>query len=160
MPNECPTSTSEVLATYKASKVQGATPGQLLLQTYDFIIACCRRGDMIRAKNGIVELMGSLDLDYHTVPAHSEQEPLEKHYVSRRSRSQQGVLVFLARDERDNAAEIFLQWFVTEQVEEEDNVNTILAQLRLIKDKPHGLFMLDKDLGQRVFTPPAAEAGT
>jgi len=66
-------------------------------------------------------------------------------------------LVFLARDERDNAAEIFLQWFVTEQVEEEDNVNTILAQLRLIKDKPHGLFMLDKDLGQRVFTPPAAE---
>ena len=69
-------------------------------------------------------------------------------------------LVFLARDERDNASEIFLQWFVTEQVEEEDNVNTILAQLRLIKDKPQGLLMLDKDLGQRAFTPPAAEAGT
>jgi transposase len=41
---------------------------------------------------------GSLDLDYHTVPAHTATEPLEKHYVSRRSRSQQGVLVFLARD--------------------------------------------------------------
>ncbi len=41
---------------------------------------------------------GSLDLDYHTVPANSAQEPLEKHYLSRRSRSQQGVLVFLARD--------------------------------------------------------------
>ena len=69
-------------------------------------------------------------------------------------------LVFLAREERDNAAEIFLQWFVTEQVEEEDNVNTILAQLRLIKDKPQGLFMLDKDLGQRTFTPPAADGDT
>ena len=45
-----------------------------------------------------LERSGSLDLDYHTVPANSEQEPLEKHYVSRRSRSQQGVLVFLARD--------------------------------------------------------------
>jgi hypothetical protein len=41
---------------------------------------------------------GSLDLDYHTVPANTEQEPLEKHYISRRSRSQKGVLVFLARD--------------------------------------------------------------
>ena len=40
----------------------------------------------------------SLDLDFHTVPANSEKEPLEKHYVSRRSRSQKGVLVFLARD--------------------------------------------------------------
>jgi len=41
---------------------------------------------------------GSLDLDYHTVPANSAHEPLEKHYLSRRSRRQQGVLVFLARD--------------------------------------------------------------
>jgi transposase len=40
----------------------------------------------------------SLDLDFHSVPAHSEQEPLEKHYVSSRSRSQKGILVFLARD--------------------------------------------------------------
>jgi hypothetical protein len=40
----------------------------------------------------------SLDLDFHTVPAHTAEEPLEKHYVSRRSRSQQGILTFLARD--------------------------------------------------------------
>lgn len=40
----------------------------------------------------------SLDLDFHTVPTNSAQEPLEKHYVSRRSRSQQGMLTFLARD--------------------------------------------------------------
>jgi hypothetical protein len=41
---------------------------------------------------------GCLDLDFHTVPANSEKEPLQKHYVSRRSRSQKGVLVFLVRD--------------------------------------------------------------
>jgi hypothetical protein len=40
----------------------------------------------------------SLDLDFHAVPANTQQEPLEKHYVSRRSRSQQGILTFLARD--------------------------------------------------------------
>src|SRR5207245_2602525 len=40
----------------------------------------------------------SLDLDFHTVAAHTAAEPLEKHYVSRRSRSQKGILTFLARD--------------------------------------------------------------
>jgi len=40
----------------------------------------------------------SLDLDFHTVPANTQVEPLEKHYLSRRSRSQKGILTFLARD--------------------------------------------------------------
>jgi Transposase DDE domain len=40
----------------------------------------------------------SLDLDFHSVPANSSAEPLEKHYVSSRSRRQKGILVFLARD--------------------------------------------------------------
>ena len=40
----------------------------------------------------------SFDLDFHSVPANSGEEPLEKHYVSSRSRSQKGILVFLARD--------------------------------------------------------------
>jgi len=40
----------------------------------------------------------SLDLDFHTVPANTAVEPLEKHSVSSRSRRQQGILVFLARD--------------------------------------------------------------
>jgi hypothetical protein len=40
----------------------------------------------------------SFDLDFHSVPANSAEEPLEKHYVSSRSRSQKGILVFLVRD--------------------------------------------------------------
>lgn len=40
----------------------------------------------------------SLDVDFHSVPANTATEPLEKHYVSSRSRSQQSILVFLARD--------------------------------------------------------------
>ena len=66
-------------------------------------------------------------------------------------------LVYLARDEKDNASELFLQWYVNEQVEEEDNVNTVLGQLRLIKDSPQGMFILDKEMAQRVFTPPVAK---
>ena len=40
----------------------------------------------------------SFDLDFHTIPANAQAEPLEKHYVSSRSRSQKGILTFLARD--------------------------------------------------------------
>ena len=41
-------------------------------------------------------------------------------------------------------------------VEEEDSANAIIGQLKLIKDSPQALFLLDRELGQRVFTPPAA----
>jgi len=68
-------------------------------------------------------------------------------------------LVYLAREEKDNASETFLQWFVNEQVEEEDNVGTVLARLKLIKDSPQPLYMMDKEMAQRVFTPPANEGG-
>lgn len=40
----------------------------------------------------------SFDLDFHTIPFHGEDALIEKHYVSRRSRRQKGVLAFLARD--------------------------------------------------------------
>jgi hypothetical protein len=40
----------------------------------------------------------SFEVDFHAVPANSTEEPLEKHYVSSRSRSQKGILTFLARD--------------------------------------------------------------
>lgn len=68
-------------------------------------------------------------------------------------------LVYLAREEKDNASEIFLQWYVCEQVEEENNVGTVLGQLKLIKDSPQALFMMDKEMGQRTFTSPAAVEG-
>ncbi len=68
-------------------------------------------------------------------------------------------LMDLAREEKDNASEIFLQWFVNEQVEEEDNAGKVLGQLKLIKDSPQALFMMDREMGQRVFTPPAAAEG-
>ena len=68
-------------------------------------------------------------------------------------------LVYLARNERDNATEIFLQWFVKEQVEEEDTASGILGQLKLVEGSPQALFLMDRELGQRVFTPPAAAEG-
>ena len=64
-------------------------------------------------------------------------------------------LVNLALDERDHATNIFLQWFVTEQVEEEAGVGSVLDKLKLVGDDTSGLFVLEQELGKRVFTPPA-----
>ena len=63
-------------------------------------------------------------------------------------------LVDLAIKENDHATNIFLQWFVTEQIEEESNDNEIIAKLKLVGGEGNGLFMLDKELAQRVFVPP------
>jgi ferritin len=64
-------------------------------------------------------------------------------------------LVNLAIEEKDHATNIFLQWFVTEQIEEEANDNDIIAKLKLVGKEGNGLFMIDKELAARVFAPPA-----
>jgi len=66
-------------------------------------------------------------------------------------------LVDLAIKEKDHATNSFLQWFVNEQVEEEASADGLVQQLKMMEKAPGGMFMLDRELGQRVFTPPAAE---
>jgi len=68
-------------------------------------------------------------------------------------------LVNLAADEKDHATVSFLQWFVNEQVEEEASADAVRQQLKLMESAPGGLFMLDKELAQRVFTPPTTNQG-
>ena len=58
-------------------------------------------------------------------------------------------LVNLAIDEKDHASNAFLQWFVTEQVEEEMNTNDAVQKLKLAKDAPDALLMLDREMGAR-----------
>ncbi len=58
-------------------------------------------------------------------------------------------LVDLAAEEKDHATSAFLQWFVTEQVEEEASADAIVKKLQMVSDAPGGLFMLNRELGQR-----------
>ncbi len=58
-------------------------------------------------------------------------------------------LVSLAVDEKDHATQIFLQWFVTEQIEEEASASAVVEKLKLVGDAPQGLFMMDRELGAR-----------
>jgi len=58
-------------------------------------------------------------------------------------------LVDLAISEKDHATKIFLDWYVTEQVEEEESVNDILQKLDLIGENGNALYMLNKEIGAR-----------
>lgn len=63
------------------------------------------------------------------------------------------ALVDLATKEGDHAAVNFLQWFVSEQVEEEAHALAIVDKLKMIGDHPMGLLTMDARLGQRTAAP-------
>ena len=63
-------------------------------------------------------------------------------------------LVDVAEELKDRATFNELQWFIAEQVEEEASADDIVNKLRLAKDAPGALLMLDKELAVRTFTPP------
>jgi ferritin len=58
-------------------------------------------------------------------------------------------LTTMAIEKGDHAAQAFLQWFVTEQVEEEKQADEVVQTLRAIGDDPATLFILDRELGGR-----------
>lgn len=60
-----------------------------------------------------------------------------------------------AHEDKHYATINFLQWFVEEQVEEEASMDSILEKIKLIGEKGQGIYMLDKEMSQRTFTPPS-----
>lgn len=65
-------------------------------------------------------------------------------------------LVSLAREEKDFATENMLQWFVKEQVEEEETAQGMIDAFKLIGDNGMGIYMMDKELATRTYTPATA----
>ena len=86
-------------------------------------------------------------------PDYDAETPLEifelvlehEQYITRRINE----LYALAVEERDYASQALLQWFVSEQLEEEENARAIIDDLRLVGDSGASLFLLDRELGQR-----------
>jgi ferritin len=58
-------------------------------------------------------------------------------------------LVDLAAKEKDHATGVMLQWFVSEQVEEEATVDEIVDKIKMVSESRNGLYMLDRELGKR-----------
>lgn len=84
-------------------------------------------------------------VDYESVLAIAEQTYAHEQHVTRLIYK----LYELALAEKDHAAAIFLQWYINEQVEEEDNTRTIVEQLKMMGNSANGLIMLDRQLASR-----------
>lgn len=61
-------------------------------------------------------------------------------------------LADIASEEREHATMSFLRWFIDEQVEEEDNFNSIVKKVRRCEENPAALYLLDDELAARVYT--------
>lgn len=58
-------------------------------------------------------------------------------------------LLNVAVEEKDHATQVFLQWYITEQVEEEANVADLVHRFKMAGDNSGALMMIDDKLGQR-----------
>ena len=106
--------------------------------------------DFIHSRRGRVKLGTLTEPPHHwNTPLEALQSAMEHEQKVTKSIHQ---LVKIAREEGDYATDSFLQWFVDEQVEEEEVVDDLIQKLTLIGDFSPGLYLLDREL--------SAEAGT
>lgn len=108
--------------------------------------------DYLNQRGGKVELelIEKPETDWESPLACFEQVLTHEEFVTSRI----NALMDVAEETKDRAALSFLDWYLKEQVEEEDSVGGVLATLRLIGDDKKALLMLDKDLAARTFTAP------
>ena len=103
--------------------------------------------DFILERNGRVLLQG---IDGPVVEFGSPLEVFERALEHEKEVTAMiNDLYGLAVRENDYASQTFLQWFVTEQVEEEKNAGDVVETLKMVGDKSEALFLLDRELGQR-----------
>jgi ferritin len=111
--------------------------------------------------NYVLERGGKIELEAIEAPQTSWDSPKDVYNgVLEHERKVTALinnLMDTAAEQRDHAAKIFLQWFIEEQVEEEASAQEIIDKVKLTASNPGAMFMVDKDLAGRVFTPPASE---
>ncbi len=127
-------------------KVQAMEEMSHAMKIYDFIIE--RGGRVTLAQIDAPETAWESPLAAFEAAYKHEQ------YITSRIND----LVDMAIEERDHATNIFLQWFVSEQVEEEASADEIVQKLKLVGDQGNAIFMLDRELGSRGFALPSAGA--
>ncbi len=112
------------------------------------------RGHALRIFDHILERGGEVALSVVTQPPRSWDSPLsaftEACEEERRIAKSIDELIDLAAGEKDHATRILLDWFVTEQVEEERITTEIVDQLQMVGDSQIGQFMIDERLKARV----------
>ena len=125
------------LGSAKWMQLQSEEEREHAMKIYTFLIA---RGCEIKLDT-VAAPQGSFESIPHVFSCALEQE----HAVSKSIND----LYELAHQEKAFAALVELQWFITEQVEEEKTVREIVAKFAMLKDDPSAMLDLDRELGER-----------
>ena len=103
--------------------------------------------DYLLERGGTVQLM-ALDepqREWDSPSAAVEAVLQHEQFISQRIND----IVDLANSENDHATTVLMHWYVNEQVEEESTADTLYHQVKMVEDSPHGLLMIDRELGSR-----------
>jgi ferritin len=103
--------------------------------------------------NYVLERDGTIELEAIGKPETGDETALSLFEKALAHEQHITQLIFnlkdLARAESDHATDVFLEWFVNEQVEEEASTRAVIDQLRMVEGNPNGLFMIDRELAAR-----------
>ena len=113
---------------------------------YDFIIS---RGEKV-----VLEAIEKPKNEWNNVLEVMEEVLTHEVYVT----SLINNVLSVAEASKDRATRSYFMWFIDEQVQEEASAQEIISNLKLIGDDKSALYLLDKDLATRVFTPPTKSA--
>jgi len=123
-------------------------------QAHEEMVHAMKFFDHINDRGGTVKLM---DLKQLKTEWSSPLEAWEDAYEHEQFISNKiNELMSVIREEKDYPAEPLADWFVNEQIEEEANTSKIAAEMKRIESSQGGLFMMDRELGNRPF--PAGSA--
>jgi ferritin len=126
-------------------RVQSQEENGHAMRLYDFLLA----------RNGEVKLkpIAAPEHKFKSVVQVFEQALAQEIRVT----GQIDALYELAFNEKAFAALVELEWFITEQVEEEKTAREVVHKFKMVQDDPASLLDLDRELGGRAATPDAAE---
>jgi len=106
-----------------------------------------------RLFNHVLTRGGHVSLEAIPQPQGEFSSPLEVFQIAlaheQKVTAEINALYELALSEKDYPSQVELQWFITEQVEEESSTSEIVDRLTLIGEDPTGLLMIDDQLGAR-----------
>jgi ferritin len=138
------------MANYCASEGYAGCESWFMVQYEEELFHAKKFMKFVNEKGGrvIIDAMDTVDNEYGSILEVFEQSLHHEQEVTSRIYN----LMDIAVEEREHATRSFLNWFVDEQVEEEDAVRSIIDKINLVKDA--GMYLLDQELGQRTFTAP------
>lgn len=113
---------------------------------YDFLVS--------RNQKVILEAISKPKNEWQNPLNVFEEVLMHEEYVTRLINN----IVSVAEETKDRATTSYFMWFIDEQVQEEASAQEIISKLKLIGEDKSALYLLDKDLATRVFTPPTKTA--